>query len=170
MAGLKDLYAANFNSPKQVVVAGSAAALVEAETRFAEARRPANVLILKVAGPFHSPLVAEAAADFAPILEATSFADPQTPLFSNVSGSRVSSGAEAKNLALRQITESVRWTTEQAALAALGPLAVLEVGPGKVLQGLWKDSGSSIPAYGAGTLADLEASLAVLAQEQGVEQ
>jgi [acyl-carrier-protein] S-malonyltransferase len=155
-AGLGDLYGANFNSRTQVVISGTAAALAEAETRFkaAGARR---VLRLSVAGPFHSPLMAAAAASFAPALEAVSFRDPAIPLFSNVSGGRVSGGAEAKALALRQITEPVRWTAEEGALAALGPGAVLETGPGKVLQGLWKDAETGIPCFAAGTAAEIGA-------------
>lgn len=161
--GLKDLYGANFNSPKQVVVAGTAASLAEAEKRFKEAGAR-RVLRLAVAGPFHSPLIAEAVDEFGPLLEAVSFKDPQLPLFSNVTGKRVFSGAEAKALALRQITEPVRWTLEEGALGELNPQAVLEVGPGKVLQGLWKDFGSPIPCYTAGTLVDIEAVLAALNQ------
>ncbi len=161
-AGLSGLYGANFNSPKQVVVAGTAAALDEAEKRFKEAGAR-RVLRLQVAGPFHSPLIAAAADAFGPVLESVRFSDPALPLFSNVTGGRVGSGAEAKVLALRQITEPVRWTAEEGALAALGLDAALEVGPGKVLQGLWKETGSSVPVYGAGSAADLEAALAALA-------
>ncbi len=161
-AGLAGLYAANYNSSSQVVIAGTAAALAEAETRFKEAGAK-RVLRLKVAGPFHSPLVKEAAEEFAAVLEAASFADPKLPLFANVTGKRVESGAEAKKLALRQITEPVRWTAEEAAIMALGPKAVLEVGPGKVLQGLWKDTGSAASCLTAGTLADIEAAVAALA-------
>lgn len=159
--GLEGLYAANFNSPKQVVVAGTAAALAEAEERFktAGARR---VVRLQVAGPFHSPLVADALEDFAPVLELTSFIDPKVPLYSNVTGKQVLSGQEAKKLALRQITEPLRWTSEEACLVGLPLDAVLEVGPGKVLQGLWKDTGSTIPAYGAGTLTNIKSVLANL--------
>jgi [acyl-carrier-protein] S-malonyltransferase len=149
-AGLEDLYEANFNSRTQVAVSGTAAALDEAERRFKEAGAR-RVLRLQVAGPFHSPLMAAAAELFAPALEAASFRDPAIPLFSNVSGARVSTGAEAKALALRQITEPVRWTAVENALAALGPGAVLETGPGKVLQGLWKDAETGIPAFAAGT-------------------
>lgn len=159
--GLKDLYGANFNSPRQVVVAGTATSLAEAETRFKEAGAR-RVLRLPVAGPFHSPLIAEAAEEFGPLLEAVSFKDPEISLFSNVTGNRVSSGAEAKALALRQITEPVRWTVEEGAIEKLNPPAVLEVGPGKVLQGLWKDFGSPIPCYTAGTLGDIEAVLTAL--------
>jgi [acyl-carrier-protein] S-malonyltransferase len=160
--GLAGLHAANYNSPSQVVVAGTAAALAEAEARFKEAGAK-RVIRLKVAGPFHSPLVADAAEEFAAALAAAAFADPTLPLFSNVTGGRVASGEEARKLALRQITEPVRWTSEEAAIAALSPAAVLEVGPGKVLQGLWKDSGSAAPCFLAGTLADIEAAVAALA-------
>lgn len=162
--GLKELYAANFNSPKQVVVAGTSASLAEAEKRFKEAGAR-RVLRLPVAGPFHSPLIAEAAEEFGPLLEAITFKDPQLPLFSNVTGKRVSSGAEAKALALKQITSPVRWTVEEAAIGELNPPAVLEVGPGKVLQGLWKDYGSPIPCYSSGSLGDIEAVLTALIHE-----
>ena len=157
-AGLVDLYAANINSPKQLVVSGTAAALAEAEKRFKEAGAR-RVLRLQVAGPFHSPLIADAAGAFAPVLESVEFREPKIPLYSNVTGKRASSGAELKQLALAQITTAVRWVDEEAAIAgdrkALGIEACLEVGPGKVLQGLWRDSGSDIPCYAAGTVEDI---------------
>ncbi|MDR2629344.1 MAG: ACP S-malonyltransferase [Spirochaetaceae bacterium] len=153
--GLSDLYGANFNSRSQVVVSGTAAALAEAETRFKEAGAR-RVVRLQVAGPFHSPLMSQAVEAFGPVLAATEFKNPSIPLFSNVSGSRISSGAEAKALALRQITCPVRWTTEEGAIAALDIDAVLETGPGKVLQGLWKDVETGIPCFAAGTAADIE--------------
>jgi [acyl-carrier-protein] S-malonyltransferase len=155
VAGLKDLYAANINSPKQVAVSGTAAALTEAETRFKEAGAK-RVIRLQVAGPFHSPLLADAADAFGPALESVTFNDPKIALYSNVAGKLVASGAEAKKLALAQITSPVRWVQEEAALIAAGGFAAcLEVGPGKVLQGLWKDSGSELPCYAAGTVEDI---------------
>jgi [acyl-carrier-protein] S-malonyltransferase len=160
-AGLKDLYAVNFNSSKQVVVSGSAAALSEAETRFKEAGAR-RVIRLAVAGPFHSPMIKDAADAFAPILESVTFANPVIPLFSNVSGKQVLSGDEAKKLALRQITEPVRWTHEEAAIASLNVKAVLECGPGKVLQGLWKDTGSEIPVFASGSLQDIENAISMI--------
>ncbi|MCL1930824.1 MAG: ACP S-malonyltransferase [Treponema sp.] len=160
-AGLKDLYAANINSPKQLAVSGTAAALTEAEARFKEAGAK-RVIRLQVAGPFHSPLLADAAAAFGPVLEAVTFNDPKIALYSNVAGKIVASGAEAKKLALAQITSPVRWVQEEAAIIAAGGFAAcLEVGPGKVLQGLWKDSasatadGSELPCYAAGTVEDI---------------
>jgi len=153
--GVKDLYAANINSPKQVAVSGTAAALTEAETRFKEAGAK-RVIRLQVAGPFHSPILADAAEAFKPVLEAVSFSDPKVALYSNVTGKLVASGAEAKKLALAQITSPVRWIDEEAAIIAAGGFeACLEVGPGKVLQGLWKDSGSELPCCAAGTIEDI---------------
>jgi [acyl-carrier-protein] S-malonyltransferase len=149
--GLADIYAANFNSARQTVVSGTAAALEEAERRFKEAGAK-RVLRLQVSGPFHSPMMKEAAERFAEVLSSVPWSDPKIPLFSNVTGKQVDTGAEAKELALKQITSPVRWTEEEAALAALaagGALdAVIEAGPGKVLQGLWQDTGSTIPSYG----------------------
>jgi [acyl-carrier-protein] S-malonyltransferase len=175
---LAHLYAANFNSPRQTVVSGTAAALTLAEERFkaAGARR---VIRLQVAGPFHSPLIAGAAENFRPVLEGLNVRDPTLPFFSNVTGKRVSSGAEAKKLALAQITNPVRWTDEEKAIQDAGIVdCALEAGPGKVLQGLWKDSlgteaaggpeaggaaagsadtGSAPPCYLAGTVASIDA-------------
>jgi [acyl-carrier-protein] S-malonyltransferase len=93
-------------------------------------------------------------------------------LYSNVTGKLIESGAEAQKLALAQITSPVRWVdcmreirefldrvgTGQTATAdadAGGLTACLEAGPGKVLQGLWKDSGTEIPCYAAGTVEDI---------------
>jgi [acyl-carrier-protein] S-malonyltransferase len=153
--GLADLYAANINSARQTVVSGTAAALVEAEARFKEAGAR-RIVRLQVAGPFHSPLMAAAAGQFKLVLERINFSDPAVPLYSNVTGARVQSGAEAKALAVRQITEGVQWVREQAAINAQAAAieACLETGPGKVLQGLWKETGSPIPCLPAGTSAD----------------
>jgi len=151
--GLKDLYTANINSPKQLVVSGAAAALTEAETRFKDAGAK-RVIRLQVAGPFHSPLMADAAQAFAPVLESVTFNNPAVPLYSNVTGNKITSGEEAKKLALQQITSPVRWVEEEAAVAEADIAGCLEVGPGKVLQGLWKDSGSGMPCYLAGTVED----------------
>ena len=151
---ISDLYAANINSSKQTVVSGSAAALAEAEIRFKEAGAK-RVIRLQVAGPFHSPLMKKAADAFSPALEKITFNDPQTALFSNVTGRKVLCGEEAKKLALLHITSPVRWTEEQASIAQSGIEVCLETGPGAVLQGLWKDTGSSIPIFAAGRAEDI---------------
>ena len=153
-AGLAELNAANFNSHKQVVVSGSAAALEEAGKRFKEAGAK-RFLRLQVAGPYHSPFMKSAAEKFDACLDKVEFKDPAIPFFSNVTGKQVQSGTEAKALARRHILEGVRWTDEEAAIAGLQPELLLEAGPGTVLAGLWKDTGSSIPCYGAGTAKEI---------------
>ena len=153
---LRELYAANINSPRQTAVSGTAQALAEAEGLFtaAGARR---FIRLAVAGPYHSPFMAPAAEEFRPFLDQVQFRDPQIPLYSNVTGKQIQSGEEAKKLALKQITNAVRWVDEETAIALSGGFeACLEVGPGKVLQGLWKDSGSALPCLAAGTVEDID--------------
>jgi [acyl-carrier-protein] S-malonyltransferase len=144
-----------------MVVSGTGAALTEAAVRFKEAGAR-RFIVLQVAGPFHSPLMQEAADEFQPALNAVAFHDPLIPLYSNVTGKRVVSGEEAKKLALIQITEAVKWTDEEAAIngdsgSGTAGIACLETGPGQVLQGLWRDSQSAIPCYAAGTVKDVEA-------------
>jgi [acyl-carrier-protein] S-malonyltransferase len=159
---LRELYAANINSSKQVVVSGTAGALAAAEGRFLEAGARRFVR-LQVAGPFHSPLMAGAAERFRPFLEKTAFADPALPLFSNVTAARILTGHEAKKLAMEQITSPVRWVEEQRAILASGGFgATLEAGPGRVLAGLWKDTGSAVPCLAAGTVEECEAALSAL--------
>ncbi|MDR0374783.1 MAG: ACP S-malonyltransferase [Treponema sp.] len=154
---IEGLFAANINSKRQSVVSGSASALARAEPLFkaAGARRCVR---LAVAGPFHSPLMADAAEQFKPFLERAAFSDPRIPLYSNVTGDLVPSGAEAKRLALRQIVSPVRWVDEERALIEGGGFdAALETGPGAVLAGLWRDTESSIPCLAAGTAQAIEA-------------
>lgn len=155
--GRADLFAANYNSPNQTVISGTSEALDFADTAFKEAGAR-RVIRLKVAGPFHSPLMIEAGERFSAVLDGVRFADPALPLFSNVTGKRVSSGEEAKKCAVSHISQSVRWTAEEEGIAALvakeaasssqSSFNLVEVGPGKVLCGLWADSkhtGTCIP-------------------------
>ena len=139
---IPDAYAANLNSSVQTVVSGTFDALtaVEAAAKEAGARR---ALRLQVAGPFHSPLMQDAAVEFEKFLSNVTFADPKIPLFSNVTGKQATTGAEVKSSAVRHLTHSVLWTDEEAVLADIikndggNEWAVLEPGPGKVLTGLW---------------------------------
>lgn len=137
-SGIKDAYAANLNSSVQTVVSGTFDALteVEAKAKEAGARR---ALRLAVAGPFHSPLMQKAADEFEKAIADVAFNDPKIDLFSNVTGKKVTSGAEIKKNAVLHLTNPVRWTSEEAVLASIlnDDWQILEVGPGKVLSGLW---------------------------------
>lgn len=154
-ANVDGLYVANYNSPGQVVLAGTAAGIEagEALCKDAGARR---YIVLKVSGPFHSPLMQAAADAFKEKLEAVEFQDPKLPVYSNVTGELITSGAEAKKFAVEQIVSSVLWTKEEEAFAASGVERIIEAGPGTVLAGLWKAFNSDIPCFGAGTLEQIE--------------
>ena len=150
---IEDAYAANMNSVKQTVVSGTFDALdkVEAAAKEAGARRAVR---LKVAGPFHSPLMQAAAVEFEKFLADVKFNDPKIHLFSNVIGGKVIDGDQAKKAAVLHLTHPVLWTDEEACLAGvikedgIENSAVLEVGPGKVLAGLWSQT-----EFGAGIAA-----------------
>lgn len=150
-------YAANLNSVKQTVISGTAEGLLKAEAaaKDAGARR---VVRLAVAGPFHCPLMQPAADRFKVALEPYTFSDPKIALFSNVTGKKVTEGAPAKMSAVEHLTHPVRWTDEEKVLAGHikedgGEWAVLEVGPGKVLTGLWGQTefGAELPAVTVNT-------------------
>jgi [acyl-carrier-protein] S-malonyltransferase len=130
----QDLVVANFNSPEQTVVSGSAAAVREAIPLYeqAGARR---VVELPVSAPFHSPLMVPAADGLKPRLEALSFAPPRTPVISNLTVEPYPSDPAQYPLLLHaQIFNPVRWAETCEYLAAHGVTHLLEVGPGKVLR------------------------------------
>lgn len=140
-SGIKDAYAANLNSSVQTVVSGTFDALteVEAKAKEAGARR---ALRLAVAGPFHSPLMQEAADDFEKAIADVKFNNPSKTLFSNVTGKEATDGEEIKKNAVLHLTNPVRWTDEEKVLNDLmekdgDEWVLIEPGVGKVLAGLW---------------------------------
>ena len=138
------VFAANMNSPVQTVISGTAEGLSLAEDLCKEAGAKRCVR-LAVAGPFHSPLMEEAAKEFEEVLKSFDFKAPQIPVFSNVTGKQVKSGEEAKANAVLHLTHPVLWTSEEKEIASLSgslkPCRLLEVGPGNTLCNLWRDSG-----------------------------
>ena len=155
---IPDAYAANMNSSKQTVVSGTFDALdkVEAAAKEAGARRCVR---LKVAGPFHSPLMQAASDEFEKVLSSVEFAEPKIPLFSNVTGKQAQNASEVKSSAVLHLTHPVLWTDEEAVLESIikadsgNEWSVLEPGPGKVLTGLWEKTefGQALPAIPVNT-------------------
>ena len=136
-------FAANLNSPMQTVVSGTAEGLDIAEKLCKEAGAKRFVR-LAVAGPFHSPLMHGAAEEFSAVVQDIPFNDPAIPIFSNVTGKRLFTGAEAKKNAVLHLTHPVRWLEEEREIATLIGTAerpLLEIGPGITLCNLWRDSG-----------------------------
>src|SRR5665213_800151 len=100
---------ANYNTDEQIVISGEVAG-VERAAELAQAAGARRALHLAVSGAFHSPLMKPVEIDFSGAISHTPFADPDFPVYSNVTAQACTSAAEAKGLLLRQITAAVRWS------------------------------------------------------------
>ncbi len=128
--------AANFNSPEQTVIAGSAAGVAKAG-EITKARGAKRVLPLPVSAPFHCALMKPAEERLAPFLAAAPFRPLAIPVVTNVDALETTDPEVARESLRRQICSPVRWVESVRRLAALAPSAV-ESGPGTVLAGLAK--------------------------------
>jgi [acyl-carrier-protein] S-malonyltransferase len=140
--------AANYNCPGQLVISGSVGA-VEAACAALTAAGAKRALILQVGGAFHSPLMEPAREELAAAIEATHFATPSCPVYQNVNAQAVTDPAQIKANLVTQLTGAVRWTQIMQNMLADGCTEVIEVGPGKVLQGLFKKVDREIPTSSA---------------------
>lgn len=140
--------AANYNCPGQLVISGSVPGIDKACEILLEkgARR---ALKLPVGGAFHSPLMEPARAELAAAIEATEFSTPTCPVYQNVTGSAVVDPTEIKQNLIAQLTAPVKWTQTMNQMIADGCSSVVEVGPGKVLQGLFKKVDRAFPTESA---------------------
>ncbi|HIP32445.1 MAG TPA: [acyl-carrier-protein] S-malonyltransferase [Crocinitomicaceae bacterium] len=140
--------AANYNCPGQLVISGAFSAVEKACEMLTEvgARR---ALMLPVGGAFHSPLMESAREELAAAIDATEFSEPTCPVYQNVPASAVSDSADIKKNLVAQLTSPVRWTQTMHAMIADGAEEVIEVGPGKVLQGLFKKVDRKFPTSSA---------------------
>jgi [acyl-carrier-protein] S-malonyltransferase len=147
---------ANFNSPGQVVISGS----VEGVRRAMELAKAAGAKIVKelvVSGAFHSPLMAGAGKGLRQALSGVRLRDAKIPVYANVTARPVRAAEEIRDLLNRQLTSPVRWDETARNMAADGATDFIEIGPGKVLQGLIKRTVPAATTRGFDTLADLKA-------------
>lgn len=140
--------AANYNCPGQLVISGAVAA-VEKACELATEAGAKRALILPVGGAFHSPLMEPARAELAAAIEATKFSTPSCPIYQNVVAKAVTDPEEIKTNLINQLTAPVRWTQTMQQMIADGASEVIEVGPGKVLQGLFKKIDRQFPVSSA---------------------
>ena len=129
--------AANFNCPGQLVISGSVNAVKSACENMRESGAK-RAILLPVGGAFHSPLMEPARVELANAIENTNFTSPICPVFQNVVADAVTDPLEIKKNLVAQLTASVRWTQTIEKMVAQGIKNFIEVGPGKVLQGLIK--------------------------------
>lgn len=140
--------AANYNCPGQLVISGSMKGIEIACEKMKEAGAK-RALPLKVGGAFHSPFMEPARLKLAEAIENTQFADGVCPIYQNVSGAKVTDPNTIKENLVKQLTGPVRWTQIMTNMNADGLSQVTEVGPGNVLQGLFKKVDRSIPTESA---------------------
>jgi [acyl-carrier-protein] S-malonyltransferase len=140
--------AANYNCPGQLVISGSISAVEAACAALTDAGAK-RALVLQVGGAFHSPLMEPAREELAAAIEATHFATPSCPVYQNVNANAVIDPAQIKANLVTQLTGAVRWTQIMQNMLADGCTEVIEVGPGKVLQGLFKKVDREIPTSSA---------------------
>lgn len=126
---------ANYNCPGQIVISGEIEAIDAACAKLLEAGAK-RALKLKVGGAFHSPCMEPARAELAEAIEHTNFSVPVCPVYQNVDALPHTDPAEIKGNLIAQLTAPVRWTQTVRNMIADGATEFVELGPGKVLQGL----------------------------------
>ena len=128
---------ANYNCPGQLVISGSNNGIDIACKKLtkAGARR---ALKIPVGGAFHSPLMEPARAELETAIDNTEFKEGVCPIYQNVTATAITNPEEIKDNLKKQLTASVMWTQTMQKMIADGLSSVTEVGPGKVLQGLFK--------------------------------
>ena len=128
---------ANYNSPGQIVISGTLEGVEKASEKLREAGAK-RVLPLKVGGAFHSPLMEPARVELAEAINETKFEFGICPIYQNVTGQSVTDPEIIKKNLVAQLTSPVCWTQTMLNMIANGLNNVVEVGPGTVLQGLFK--------------------------------
>jgi [acyl-carrier-protein] S-malonyltransferase len=146
----------NYNSPGQLVIAGTDAGLAKAE-ELLKAKGAKRVLRLNVAAAFHSELMKDAAEEFKGLISGFSFKTPEIPFYSNVTGAVLKDFSDMPDYLSRHICSPVRFADQLSAMEADGFNAFLELGPGKVLSGLVKKTLPSAIVCNTEDLKSLEA-------------
>lgn len=139
---------ANYNCPGQLVISGEVDAINLACEKMKEAGAR-RALVLPVGGAFHSPLMQPAREELAAAIEATTFLEPICPVYQNVTATAVTNTTEIKKNLIAQLTAPVKWTQSVRQMVADGASEFIEVGPGKVLQGLVRKIDDSVEARSA---------------------
>ena len=146
---------ANFNSPGQVVISGNINAVEWAITSSKDAGARMAVE-LKVSGAFHSPLMSPARENLAEMINSLEISDTVYPVFTNVDAKPVTKDIDIKSSLIRQLENPVLWAKSILEMKSKGINHFIEVGPGKVLQGLNKRIDRSIKSQGVDSITKLE--------------
>jgi [acyl-carrier-protein] S-malonyltransferase len=154
---------ANLNSPEQTVISGNAAAVKRA-VEIASQSGAKRAVILPVSAPFHCALMAPAQKRLERDLRAVNFAGLKIPLITNVDAEAITTGDEAREALIRQVTAPVRWLDSVHEMIESGVTIFVEVGPGKVLSGLMRQIDRSVRCLNVEDAASLQATIDKIAQ------
>jgi len=152
---MEGVEAVNFNSPSQIVISGKKEVVKKASHHLKE-KGAKRVIPLSVSGAFHTPLMEKAALEFSQGLDKIHFSNPTFPIIANVSGKEASTAKEIKKALRKQMDHPVLWEDSMRKLISGGIELFIEVGPGKVLEGLLRRIDRKANILGAGTPEDIE--------------
>ncbi len=156
---------ANLNSPEQTVISGNAEA-VKRVVELASAGGAKRAVMLQVSAPFHSALMLPAAQRLEADMKTIAFHTLRIPLVTNTDVEIITSGEEARESLIRQVTLPVRWEESVRELIEQGVNTFVEVGPGRVLAGLLRQIDRSVHVFNVQDEKSLHATLEKLAQAQ----
>ena len=162
-AGKEIVSPANLNSPEQTVISGHAAAVKRA-VEIASQSGAKRAVILPVSAPFHCELMAPAQKRLEPDLRAAAFAPLRFPVITNVDAEAITSGEEARDALIRQVTQPVRWFDSIREMIEAGVTIFVEVGPGKVLSGLLRQIDRSVHSFNVEDAKSLQSTMDKIAQ------
>ncbi|MBC7983012.1 MAG: ACP S-malonyltransferase [Candidatus Obscuribacterales bacterium] len=148
------VWIANHNAPSQIVLSGLRADLSEISASLIASG--ARCTWLSVAGPYHSPLMKDAALQFATRIAATQFADPQFAVIANTNASSLCTAAAISEELSAQMLSTVRWVDSLRCIRDLKVATLIEVGPGRTLKGLALRQHPAMDCWTTGTLREFD--------------
>ena len=154
---------ANLNSPEQTVISGSASAVKRAVEIASQSGAKRSVM-LPVSAPFHCALMKPAQDSFEKDLRTTKFSALRFPVVTNADAEAITSGDDAREALIRQITLPVRWLDSVREMIESDVTVFVEVGPGKVLSGLIRQIDRSVRCFNVEDSASLQAAIEKVAQ------
>jgi [acyl-carrier-protein] S-malonyltransferase len=155
LAGIEDVWPANYNTPSQTVIAGTTAGL-EAATKSLQAAGAKRIVPLNVSAGFHTPLMAPAAERLRAALERIEWRSPRIPVMANLTGREHQGGDRIPHVMEMQLRSPVRWAACVSTLVETGCDTFIEVGPKRALTGMMRELAPGKTAVAVGTPAGIE--------------
>lgn len=146
---------ANYNCPGQIVITGKAQAVAVAMEKLKE-QGAKRTMLLKVSGPFHSPLLKDAGQELSEILAGIKLTNLRIPYVTNVTATYINDITETKELLATQVAASVKWMQSIEEMIANGVDTFVEIGPGKTLTGFMKKINKEMKVYNIEKWEDIE--------------